>query len=116
MNRAAAAIAAAVAICLTLVGQMSTAHEWTMPNGQTADARWIRKHFSYCCGERDCFPIRARRVRFTPAGWRVAGIPGTAPEKDVHHSSPDGRPWACVYGTIGRPLGIRCLFLPGARQ
>ena len=101
---------AVMVLALTATGALAQ-HTHNEPG-----AAWIKKNFNYCCGKEDCFPVAPERVSFTPGGWKIKGIPGNPLDRDVHHQSPDGQPWVCVYGEIETPFAVRCLFLPGARQ
>jgi hypothetical protein len=76
-----------------------------------------------CCGNNDCFALRANALEIAPDGAFTVEIRGhwfPVPERNVlRDKSPDGRPWVCPEqepttsgGYIYSVKGVRCLLLP----
>ena len=106
------------AAAIVLLAAAAQAHVHTMPGGRVADAGWIEKNHSDCCGEDDCFPIPRTDLELVKRGWgygwQVRGHPNTIPEGDVIPSQ-DGQYWKCVMPDWdGTGPHVRCLFMPGA--
>ena len=81
------------------------------------DASWIMAdpQTSWCCGPKDCGPVPAEDVTWTPAGWVYRPTGETFPETAARlHRSADEHFWRCRY--MAGPLAgkTRCLFVPGA--
>ena len=106
MKKIAAIIVAGLSLVF-LFAFAALAHEWERAPGETADARWIKKNFPWCCGPKDCEPVQGR-VSLENGRWRVRGLKGSLPGDQVK-PSPDGRPWACRNIHTNE---LRCIFLP----
>jgi hypothetical protein len=75
-----------------------------------------------CCGNNDCFPLRAGNLEIAPDGAFKVEIGGKwflVPEPNLlRDRSPDGRPWVCpkreptASGYMYTVRGVRCLLLP----
>ena len=75
-----------------------------------------------CCGNNDCYPVRANSLEISSDGAFKVEIGGTwfaVPEQSLlRDMSPDGRPWVCpkqepiAGGYMYTVRGVRCLLLP----
>ncbi len=98
MKRCGPIVSAAMAVFLLATGSGTIeAHDWYP--------------FS-CCSDKDCHPVDASAVKYTPAGWMVRVTGETIPFKKVR-SSPDGRFHICSYGGLPEAKTI-CFFAPDA--
>ena len=113
--RSLIAVPLLAALALAAAGILSMAPAHDRPG---ADAGWIEKNHSDCCGEDDCFPIPRTDLELVKRGgrygWQVKGHPNTIPEREAIPSE-DGRYWKCVMPDWdGTGPHVRCLFMPGA--
>ena len=98
----------AAVLLIALGGSTAAAHEWRMADGSDNDARWImnNKLTAWCCGPKDCAPIKMADISIHKGRYRVRGLKGSV---STHYPAQGARPWAC------RNLAdnsLRCIFLP----
>lgn len=108
------------------------AHDYKL-NGSWVYASWIQKNPKYrkngvhCCSERDCRPLKAGELYFTPFGWKVRGWEGALSPDLLGEAdsgifrTPSGikQAWACYgYTYIGGRVRqkLRCLFVRDSGQ
>jgi hypothetical protein len=63
-----------------------------------------------CCSDKDCRPVMADAVRYTPAGWQIRLTGETIPFRKTRHS-PDGQFHICSYGGLPEARTV-CFFAP----